>query len=157
MPPNNSPIGEKSFKSDARPSDTKSVVLHKERDADLLAYLRTTKHESELWRKALRFYLDFFDWLALQPGPDKPEPHQPFIHYKAWLESRSLPSPRGRGVGGEGLDPDSIASAILPAMRDVIDAALATALAGKHVSGGAPVANVLELPEFKFSDELVLE
>lgn len=154
MPPNNSPIGEKSFKSDARPSDTKSVVLHKERDADLLAYLRTIKHESELWRKALRFYLDFFDWLALQPGPDKPEPHQSFIHYKAWLESRQ---PANLPTFQPVLDPDAIASAILPGMRDVVDAALATALAGVSLaSASGPAAEAAELADL-FSAELVLE
>ncbi len=78
------------FKSDARPSDTKSVVLHKENDKRLLDHLQTIKRESEFWRHAGYFYLDFMEWLASQG--DAPEPNRPFVYYRAWLEQR-LQSP----------------------------------------------------------------
>jgi hypothetical protein len=140
------------FKSDARPSDTKSVVLHRERDARLLAHVAQTKGESGFWRAAGYFLLDFNAWLATQP--DAPEPGLPFACYRAWLESRLTPTPQPLAP----IDPDSLASAILPAMREVIEAALSTALAGLSVSAGAPAEGVfeLELAEL-FSGELVLE
>lgn len=156
-PKKNSPIGEKSFKSDARPSDTKSVVLNRERDARLLAHVNQTKRESNFWRSAGYFYLDFMAWLSTQP--DAPEPGQPFAVYRAWLESRLLPSPPGRGVGGEGLDPESIAAALLPAMREVLEAVLTTRLAGLTATAGAPAEADLFTLDFAdaFSSELVLE
>lgn len=153
----NSPIGEKPFKSDTRPSDTKSVVLNRERDARLLDHVNRTKGESGFWRAAGYFYLDFMAWLESQP--DAPVPGQTFAIYRAWLDSRLLPSPPGRGVGGEGLDPDTIAAALLPAMREVLEAVLATRLAGLTVAAGAPAEAdlfTLDLAD-AFSSEMVLE
>lgn len=140
------------FKSDTRPSDTKSVVLNKVDDRRLLDHLETVKRESGFWRAAGYFLLDFNAWLATQP--DAPEPGLPFACYRAWLEARP-PAPLSLSSSAA-LDPDAIASAILPAMREVIEAALSTHLAGLKVGGGTPSSVLeLELAEL-FSDELVL-
>lgn len=104
------------FKSNDRPSDTKSVVLNRERDARLLAHVNTTKGESAFWRAAGNFYLDFMAWLAAQP--DAPEPGQTFLYYQKFLELRSPASLAP-------IDPESIAAAVLPGVRDIIEAALA--------------------------------
>lgn len=142
-------------KTDARPSDTKSVVLNKSGDRRLLDHLQTVKSESAFWRHSAYFYLDFMEWLATQPDP--PEPDQDFIHYRLWLERR--PPPEAGGVGG-GLDPDTIATAILPGVRTVVEAALSTALAGLSLppspAGGEGGEEVEELADL-FSSELVLE
>jgi hypothetical protein len=144
------------FKSDARPSDTKSVVLHKERDARLLTHVNQTKGESGFWRAAGYFYLDFMAWLATQP--DAPEPARPFVYYQRWLEQRLTPSPSQGEGWGEGHTPESIAAAILPGVRDVVEAALATALAGLTLPpAGEPGEGLtLELADL-FSEDLVLQ
>lgn len=143
------------FKSDARPSDTKSVVLHKENDARLLAHLKTLKRESAFWRTAAYFYLDFMAWLAAQP--DAPDPGQPFAVYLAWLDTRALASP---------VDPESIAAAVLPGVRAIIEAALAGCSLAPSPAVGRPEGGQsegwgggqtgLELADL-FSTTLVLE
>lgn len=148
------------FKSDARPSDTKSVVLHRENDRRLLDHLATAKRESAFWRAAGYFYLDFMAWLeqVRATQPDAPAPGQEFIHYRAWLESR-LSSPPSGGQGGPvaAIDPESISAAILPGVRAVVEAALATHLAGLSLSPSLSVGEVgAELVDL-FSAELVLE
>jgi hypothetical protein len=128
------------FKSDARPSDTKSVVLHKENDRRLLDHLKTTKRESEWWRAAGNFYLDFTEWLAGQE--DAPQPNRPFIYYRAWLESRLSPSP----LMGEGFDPTAV-SQLLADVRQVVQAALDNARFAPlpPPAGGMGVEEVAEL------------
>lgn len=152
----NSPIGEKPFKSDTRPSDTKSVVLNRERDARLLEHVNRTKGESQFWRNAAYFYLDFMAWLStLPPVADAPAPGQTFAVYRAWLESRPAPGPQSLAP----IDPESIAAAVLPAMREVLEAVLTTRLAGLTVAAGAPAEAdlfALDLAD-AFSSELVLE
>lgn len=154
------------FKSDARPSDTKSVVLHRENDRRLLDHLARVKRESAFWRAAGYFYLDFMAWLATQ-GADAPPPGQEFIHYQHWLERdvktqdfASIPyaSSSSGGQGGPAaIDPESISAAILPGVRAVVEAALSTHLAGLALTAGAPdPVQELELVEM-FSAELVLE
>jgi len=142
------------FKSDDRPSDTKSVVLHKENDRRLIEYLANLKGqtESQAWRDALYHYLDSMEWYASHP--DAPKPNQPFVYYKNWLEQR-LAQPASVQAN---IDLESIVAAILPGMRDVVEAAVSTALAGLNVSSGTasvPV-EVLELAD-RCSPELVLE
>lgn len=141
------------FKSDDRPSDTKSVSLHKELDARLLVHVEAQKNESSFWKRAGYFYLDFFTWLATQP--DAPEPDRPFVYYRAWLEQR-LAQPANLQAT---VDPESLATAILPGMRAVVEAALSTALAGLSLPPllmGEGRGESLELAEL-FSSELVLE
>lgn len=140
------------FKSDERPSDTKSVVLHKERDARLLDHVNKTKGESNFWRQAGYFYLDFMAWLATQPGA--PDPGQTFVYYQNWLEQcQAQPSNVQANV-----DPETIAAVILPGMREVLEAVLSTALVGVSVSTASalPSAEAQELAD-SFSTELVLE
>lgn len=143
------------YPSDTRPSDTKSVVLHRENDQRLLDHVNQIKGESRFWRAAGYFYLDFSEWLATQP--DAPEPGRPFVYYRAWLESRSpaplLPCPPAA------IDPESIAAVVLPGMRAVVEAALSTALAGLSLPPlplGEGRGEGFELADL-FSSELVLE
>ncbi|GIK36599.1 MAG: hypothetical protein BroJett011_04320 [Chloroflexota bacterium] len=139
------------FKSDARPSDTKSVVLHKENDARLLAHLATIKRESEFWRRAGYFYLDFMAWLSTQP--EAPDPNRPFVYYQRWLESHPTPDPQSPPP----IDPASLSASLLPGVRDVVEAALSTALAGASFLLSPPGAGGEgELADL-FSAELVLE
>lgn len=143
------------FKSDNRPSDTKSVVLHRERDRRLLEHLRLTKGESGFWRAAGNFYLDFMTWLATQP--DAPAPDQAFVYYQRWLEAR--PSVSLSSSAPAPVDPESVAAAILPAMRAVIEAALETYRAGAGASAAMDALKAVEVEELAdlFSSELVLE
>jgi len=147
------------IKSAARASATKSVVLHKQTDARLLERLRSTKTESDFWRAAAYFYLDFMAWLAaLPPSAAAPPPNQPFIYYRAWLEQLSPPSPSRSEGGGDGLDPESIAAAILPGVRSVVEAALSTALANISLPpiNGEPEGGLADLADL-FAAELVLD
>jgi hypothetical protein len=142
------------FKSDDRPSDTKSVVLNKEADARLLEHLKQLKGqtESQFWRATGYFYLDFMAWRSTQPGA--PEPGQAFVYYQTWLEQRQAQPANVQAT----VDAESIAAAILPGVRDVFEAALSTALAGASVAraGAPPASQVMELADL-FSTELVLE
>lgn len=129
----------KKFKSDDRPSDTKSVVLHREHDARLLDHLKRTKGESTWWRKAGNFYLDFMDWLAAQP--DAPEPGQEFVYYQAYLEQRRVQS---ANLPPATIDPDAIRQVItdsltdhLADVRQVVQSVLDTALDGVSIAGAA--------------------
>lgn len=137
-------------KTDNRPSDTKSVVLNRTTDKPILDHLASLPRgysESEFWRAAAYFYLDFMAWIAAQP--DAPAPDQAFVYYRAWLEARP--------AGPVAIDPASIAAAVLPGVRDIIEAALAGASlppspAGRGVGGEVE----LELADL-FAGELVLE
>jgi hypothetical protein len=146
------------FKSDSRTNDTKSVTLNYQRDARLLAHLKNLKGqtESDFWRRAAYFYLDFFDWLAAQPDP--PGPGRPFVYYRDYLESRA----QGLALGQPAqLNPDDLAQAILPAllpaMRQVVQAALDTALANLTITADKSTpdrsGDLVDL----FSPDLVLE
>lgn len=135
------------FKSDDRPSDTKSVVLNRITDKPILDHLAALPRgcsESEFWRAAVRFYLDFMGWLVTQT--DAPDRDQAFVHYRAWLETRS--------TGAAAIDPDAVAAAVLPGVRDIIEAALA---GYRPLPQGGEVDSFdLELADL-FAGELVLE
>jgi hypothetical protein len=135
-----------------RKSDTKSVVLNYERDKRLLDHLAQRKIESEFWRIAGYFYLDFFEWLALQP--EAPPPGRPFVYYRDFLESAPEP------VEGHLTNPDEIAAAILPSIRQIIEAALETyaglALCPPPAAGGLRGVETLDFTQLMSAD-LILE
>jgi hypothetical protein len=134
------------FKSDDRPSDTKSVVLNKGADARLLDHLKRTKGESTWWRKAGYFYLDFMAWLASQE--DAPEPDQEFVYYQAYLEQRRTQPVNSQPAA---IDPDAIRQVItdsladhLADVRQVVQSVLDTALDGVSIAGAAASDDALD-------------
>lgn len=137
-----------------RKSDTKSVVLNYERDKRLLDHLSERKVESQFWKAAGYFYLDFMEWLATRE--EAPPPGRPFVYYRQFLESQA-----SGGQAGHIANPDEIAAAILPSIRQIIEAALETyafsPLGNPHSSsGGLGGSETLDFATLMSAD-LILE